>query len=109
MHARKPAQAKRVPGHRRHLLPLVLALLPVVSLCGSRTAGAETLVGLVGTVGPVGSYFVFDSAAPGMVMVVNISGLVGAERLVGIDVRPATGELFGLSNENRLYIVDPVS
>jgi hypothetical protein len=40
---------------------------------------------------------------------VNVTGLAPGERLLGIDVRPATGELFGLGNSNRLYLIDPTT
>jgi hypothetical protein len=39
----------------------------------------------------------------------SISGLADGEVLLGIDVRPRTGELFALSDRNRLYQIDPLS
>ncbi|MDQ7949570.1 MAG: DUF4394 domain-containing protein [Pedobacter sp.] len=38
--------------------------------------------------------------------VVNISGLAAGESLISIDFRPATGELYGISSLNKLYLVD---
>jgi hypothetical protein len=38
-----------------------------------------------------------------------VSGLVQDTRLVGIDYRPATGDLYGLGDQAGIYIVDPVS
>ncbi len=38
-----------------------------------------------------------------------VTGLARNDRLVGIDYRPATGELFALGRSSRLYLVDPVS
>src|SRR4051794_32690548 len=35
-----------------------------------------------------------------------ITGLQAGEKLVGIDVRPATGELYALSAAGRLYTID---
>src|SRR5215213_4160644 len=35
-----------------------------------------------------------------------ITGLQAGENLVGIDVRPATGELYALSAAGRLYTID---
>lgn len=35
-----------------------------------------------------------------------ISGLNGDDRLVGIDYRPATGDLYGLGNNGGVYVVD---
>ena len=37
---------------------------------------------------------------------VTVSGLQGGETLRGIDFRPATGQLFGISDMNRLYVVN---
>ena len=49
----------------------------------------------------------FDSATPGTVSgPIPISGLIGGESIVGIDFRPATGQLYGLSNQSRLYIIN---
>jgi hypothetical protein len=36
-----------------------------------------------------------------------IRGLMGGERLVGIDFRPANGMLYGLGNAGGVYIIDP--
>jgi hypothetical protein len=54
----------------------------------------------------------FNSANPGTATTVTIAGLVTNETLVGIDFRPATGQLFGLgvnstSGSSTLYIIDP--
>lgn len=40
---------------------------------------------------------------------VAVSGLASSEKLLTIDVRPATGEVYALSNQNRLYTVNPNS
>lgn len=37
---------------------------------------------------------------------VQVSGLAAGDRLVGIDVRPATGQLFAISQAGQLYTVD---
>ncbi len=50
----------------------------------------------------------FDSAAPGTVITSSrVSGLRHGEDLLGIDVRPATGQVFGLGDTGRLYTLDP--
>ncbi|TDH18420.1 DUF4394 domain-containing protein [Segetibacter sp. 3557_3] len=36
-----------------------------------------------------------------------ITGLAGSEKIVGIDFRPATGQLFGVSSGSRLYVINP--
>ncbi|HSW13395.1 MAG TPA: DUF4394 domain-containing protein [Solimonas sp.] len=40
---------------------------------------------------------------------VAVSGLNADENLVGIDTRPATGELVGLSDDGRLLVLDPLT
>jgi hypothetical protein len=46
----------------------------------------------------------FNSATPGTVTApVPITGLAGGESLVGIDFRPLTGALVGVSNQSRMY------
>ena len=50
------------------------------------------------------------SAAPGTILgSVPITGLNGGEQVLGIDVRPATGELYALGSTNRLYTVNPMT
>lgn len=36
-----------------------------------------------------------------------ISGLGAGEKILAIDFRPATGQLFGVSNQSRLYVINP--
>ncbi|WP_316827242.1 DUF4394 domain-containing protein [Pedobacter miscanthi] len=38
---------------------------------------------------------------------VAISGLQTGETILGIDFRPATGQLYGLGSTSRLYVIDP--
>ncbi len=65
---------------------------------------AESIIGLTTT----NALVVFESATPtqsGTAM--NISGLVGAdERILGIDLRPATGKLYGLGSGGNLYTLN---
>lgn len=56
----------------------------------------------------------FDSASPGTVTAtVVVSGLGAGETLIGIDVRPATGALYGVtidaSNAARVYVINPAT
>jgi hypothetical protein len=49
----------------------------------------------------------FNAATPGAVTTIGaITGLVGGDTIVGIDIRPATGQLFGLGSGSRLYAID---
>jgi len=38
---------------------------------------------------------------------VSISGLQTGETILGIDFRPATGQLYGVGSTSRLYVIDP--
>ncbi len=52
----------------------------------------------------------FQSNAPGTLTTdVAISGLQGAESLLAIDFRPATGQLYGIGSTSRMYTVDPAT
>ncbi|MGL4550880.1 MAG: DUF4394 domain-containing protein, partial [Gemmataceae bacterium] len=52
--------------------------------------------------------FTFDSATPGVLDTgARITGLRPGERVLAIDSRPATGELYGLTTQSRLYTLDP--
>lgn len=52
----------------------------------------------------------WDSRSPGTVQAgVPIQGLAGNETVVGLDVRPATGELYAMGSFSRVYKIDPAS
>jgi hypothetical protein len=49
----------------------------------------------------------FSAGAPGVINTSrSITGLSG-ETVIGLDFRPATGQLFALTNANRVYIINP--
>ena len=51
-----------------------------------------------------------DSDNPSTVLATKrVTGLGRGEKLVGIDVRPATGELFGLTDDDQVFRIDPVT
>ncbi len=53
---------------------------------------------------------VFDTGAPGTVLATfAITGLQPGESVLGIDVRPATGQLYALGSTSRLYVVNPLT
>ena len=66
------------------------------------TTKAEGLVALTTT----GNLISFDSATPGTVSSVAITGLQAGESIRGIDRRPATGELYGVGSSSRLYVIN---
>jgi hypothetical protein len=88
--------------------PILIALL-VASLASGGLAGsasAEQLVGL----GPGNGLAKFDSEAPGnLTGSVPITGLQSGEQILGIDFRPANGQLYGLGSTNRLYTINPAT
>ena len=52
----------------------------------------------------------FNVATPGTILRnVAVTGLAPGDTLLGIDVRPATGQLYGLGQSGRLYVIDPVT
>ena len=99
----------------RRLLALALVLLIA---CGGSAAAPSSLVPLASAQQPERAPLLgltmnnrlvrFDSDRPGVVLgAVAISGLADpAETIVGIDIRPATGQLYGVSL-TRLYTIDP--
>jgi trimeric autotransporter adhesin len=89
------------------------------------STGAATLVGTIGgginirglavVAGPETVFAVtsgnnllrFESNAPGsIVSSTAITGLQSGENILGIDFRPATGQLYGLGSTSRLYLID---
>jgi len=66
-------------------------------------ASAETIYGIA-AVGNSTSLLSWDSASPGSIVSGSfVSGLQSNETIVGIDFRPATGELYALGTTSRLY------
>jgi len=80
-------------------------LFAAMTAAFATNAPAETLYGL--TAG--NSLAKFDSATPGMTTTSLITGLQTGESLLGIDFRPADGQLYGLGSSNRLYVIDTVT
>ncbi len=84
---------------------LAIAASLVMAVSGV-SAQAETLFGLTDTQEIVS----FLSTAPGtLTSQVAINGLNSGDRLVGIDFRPATSQLFGLGMMNQLYRINPLT
>src|SRR4029434_2629751 len=52
----------------------------------------------------------FDSAAPEKILsAAKITGLADGENIVSLDARPANGLIYGLTNLNTLYTLNPYS
>jgi hypothetical protein len=50
--------------------------------------------------------FPIDDGTNQLPNLVPITGLQPSESIVGIDFRPATGQLFGVGSTSRLYVID---
>ncbi len=90
-------------------LGVIAAPQPIVAM--AILTRATVIYGLTTT----NAIVTFLSAVPGTLLPqpsgapVPITGLAGGETILGIDVRPATGGVYGLSSQNRLYRIDPAS
>ncbi|MCI0336824.1 MAG: DUF4394 domain-containing protein [Acidobacteria bacterium] len=92
------------------------------------TSGSATLIGAIGgsdmirdiafeirvpTVFAVttGNVLVsFSAGAPGTINTARaITGLSGGETVLGLDLRPATGQLYAITNTSRVYIINPTT
>ncbi len=100
---------------RRYMVPagiLAAMALVLVLLVGgaSSTAQAQegTSGGTVYALNTSDELLAFDRNSPGQIDArVAVTGLAEGETLVGVDFRPATGELFGVGSANQLYTIDP--
>lgn len=85
----------------------------------SRVALPLDVVGLTFSAGPTttayattadGRLLAFDRTRPDVAGTARtVTGLQAGERLVGIDVRPATGALVGIGSTSRIYTLNPVT
>ncbi len=92
---------------RRFTQKLLVCLTGVTLFSGAtlKLSAAELLAGISES----GKLVLFSSADPGDAGVVKISGLQSGETLLGLDTRPATGELYALGSSSRLYTINIVS
>lgn len=85
---------------------LITGLTAGVCLLLANPIHAETIFGLT----TAGNLVTFSSTSPNMLLTsVAVSGLAVGEKLVGIDFRPATRELYGVGDSNRLYVINTIS
>jgi hypothetical protein len=84
----------------------LIVLAALLAVTTSASARGESLVGLTSNPGGGQGLIFFDSSAPGTTSSISISGLLVGETLLGIDRRPATNQLYGLSNLNRLVTIN---
>ena len=73
-------------------------------------AGAADVNGQIVALTPTNNLITFDADnAATTLRNVAVTGIASGESLLGIDVRPATGELYAVGSTSRLYRVSPVS
>ncbi len=98
-------------GLRRLLGGATLGLLLVGA---APQAQAQTVYGLNTSVPAAPVLLTFSTAAPGVPTTVPVTGITAGQTLVGLDSRPATGELFAMgynfaTTETRLYTIVPAT
>ena len=88
------------------------------TLVGALGGGGSAVRGLAYVTGPETVFGVttsnnlvrFASNMPGTIVSTSpITGLQGGENILGIDFRPATGQLYGLGSTSRIYRIDPAN
>lgn len=86
-------------------LSTVITALTLATVCDllsvAKPASAVGLIGLTNDNTLVG----FDSNSPSTINTVQVTGVNGT--LLGIDFRPANGLLYGITNTNNLYTINP--
>lgn len=88
------------------LKPSLLAAALALALGAAAPVQAESLIGLTTT----NKLVRIDSANPLFGSPeLSVTGLLGDERLLGIDLRPSTGVLYGVSTANNLYTLNPTT
>jgi len=96
--------ARRLAGYT-----VVAALMAIAAPVTAVAAPAYLLISTTGT--PAGALVPVDTDNPtaaDLNAAIAITGTSG-ERVLGIDVRPSNGVLYGLSEASRLYTIDPAT
>ena len=88
---------------RRSFILIVPFLFVLFFVAASLNVNAATLYG----VNTANQLVRFDSATPGTVSApLTVTGLQAGENILGIDFRPANGQLYGLGSTSRLYLIN---
>ena len=80
-----------------------------LAVCGAAASVGRLDAELIYGVTTTNVLLTFDSATPGTTNVVPITGLQAGENILGIDLRPATGQLYALGSTSRLYTINPAT
>lgn len=93
--------------HLARTLCFWFALSLAVVVAGWRPASAESIYGIAHQ-GATTFLVNFDSGSPSNLQSASVvTGLGVNETILGIDFRPATGQLYGLGSSSRLYAINP--
>src|SRR5688500_14327465 len=79
-----------------------LSALAMLAVTVAPVAAQEQLVGLSSK----NRLVFFTSTDPGAVEVLKVTGLQPMEKILGIDRRPATGQLYALGSSSRIYVIN---
>ena len=103
----------RVSGMPKLVLGLIALVMAAGLLLGATSsvgAQSNSAGGTTYALNTSGEILGFDLSTPSQIdSRVAVSGLDEGESLVGIDFRPATGDLYGVGSNSQLYIIDPAS
>ena len=82
------------------------SLVALVALSGAAVANAADIIGVT----VQNNIVTFNQATPGtLISNVPVTGLNAGEQLLEIDLRPATGEIFGITSDNRITRIDALT
>lgn len=82
---------------------VAIATITATQLATAQSGQAADMVGLT----PNNTLVMFDSSNPSTVKDIKVSEIEGS--LIGIDVRPANGMLYGVTNTSKIYTLDPAT
>ncbi len=83
---------------------LALCLAAATALAATAPLGAEPMIATNGS-----SITRFDSNSLNSTTTVPVIGLQAGETLVGIDLRPSNGLLYGIGSTSRVYTINPLT
>ncbi len=90
-------------GRSLAVMPFLLGLLLFVGMTSANAQTNATIYGVMTN----NQLVRFNATTPSAITVVgSIAGLQNGEFILGIDVRPATGQLYGLGSTSRIYVID---
>ena len=92
-----------MPASPRYLFAVLAVAVVAASGYASTAQAAELLYGIDGK----NRLIAFGGASPRAITRVTLTGLPAGEQIVGLDVRPAKSQLYGVSSSSRLYTIDP--